>query len=46
MTIDLAVLPPAIAPMTEPDVGLAIDAAPAPKKRGRPRKIVAEAEAG
>ncbi len=46
LMLDLAVLPPAIAPMAAPELDPAPDAAAAPKKRGRPRKVVAEADAG
>jgi len=45
LTLDLAVLPPAIAPLADPVFDADVEAAPAPKKRGRPRKAVAEAEA-
>jgi len=44
LTLDLAVLPPAISPLTDGEA--TPDAAPAPKKRGRPRKVVVEADAG
>ncbi len=44
LMLDLAVLPPAIAPLADSTMDDGAEAAPAPKKRGRPRKIVAEAE--